>query len=93
MRKSNSGTPIFFASDSNALVAELNERDANAVISQHLGRAQNLKINAAIYNRRHLIENVFRKLKEFKHIAMRDCKTDRSFEVMICLVVAVINSR
>ena len=32
---------------------------------------------------RHLIENFFCKLKEFKRIAMRTCKTDQSFEAMI----------
>lgn len=81
------------AFDSNALVAELNERGAKVVISQHPGRAQKLKIDAEIYAWRHLIENFFCKLKEFKRIAMRACKTDRSFEAMIYLAAAVINSR
>lgn len=40
-----------------------------------------------------MIENVFCKLKEFKRIAMRACKTNRSFEAMIYLVAAFINSR
>lgn len=81
------------AFDSNALVAELNNRGAKVVISQHPGRAQKIKIDAAIYAWRHLIENFFCKLKEFKRIAMRACKTDRSFEAMIYLTAAVINSR
>ena len=80
------------AFDSNALVAELNERGAKVVISQHPGRAQKLKIDAAIYTWRHLIES-FCKPKEFKRIAMRACKTDRSFDGMIYLAAAVINSR
>jgi len=81
------------AFDSNALVAELNERGARIVISQHPGRAQKLKIDASTYEWRHLIENFFCKLKEFKRIAMRACKTDQSFEAMIYLAAAVINSR
>ncbi len=81
------------AFDSNALVAELNNRGARIVISQHPARAKTLKIDAAIYTLRHLIENFFCKLKEFKRTAMRVCKTDRSFEAMIHLVAAVINSR
>ena len=36
-----------------------------------------------MYKWRHLIENYFCKLKEFKRIAMRSCKTDTSFEAMI----------
>ena len=81
------------AFDSNALVAELNERGGKIVISQHPSRAQKLKIDTAIYTWRHLIENFFCKLKEFKRIAMRACKTDQSFEAMIYLAAAVINSR
>ena len=81
------------AFDSNALVAELNGRGTRIVISQHPGRAQKLRIDATIYAWRHLIENFFCKLKEFKRIAMRACKIDRSFEAMIYLVAAVINSR
>ena len=41
---------------------------------------------------RHLIENVFGKLKEFKRIAMRACKTDKSFAAMIHLTAGIINS-
>jgi len=81
------------AFDSHAMVAELNERGARIVISQHPGRAQKLKIDAELYKWRHLIENFFCKLKEFKRIAMRACKTDQSFAAMIHLAAAVINSR
>ncbi len=41
----------------------------------------------------HLIENFFCKLKEFKRIALRADKTDQSFEAMIYLAAAIINSR
>jgi len=35
-----------------------------------------------MYKWRYLIENFFRKLKEFKRIAMRAYKTDQSFEAI-----------
>ena len=38
-------------------------------------------------------ENFFCKLKEFKRIALRACKTDSSFSAMIYIAAAVINSR
>ena len=63
------------AFDSNALVAELNERGARIVISQHPGRAQKLKIDRELYKWRHLIENFFCKLKEFqayRHARLQD---------------------
>src|ERR1039457_2212587 len=79
------------AFDSNAIVAVLNKRGAKIVISQHPRRAQPLKIDEEMYKWRHLIENFFCKLKEFKRIAMRCDKTDQSFAAMIYLAAAVIN--
>src|SRR6478609_213801 len=81
------------AFDSNSIIAELNERGAKIVISQHPRRASPLPIDAEIYKWRHLIENFFCKLKEFKRIAMRADKTDQSFAANIHLAAAVINSR
>lgn len=81
------------AFDSNAIIAELDDRGAKVVISQHPRRASPRKIDAEIYKWRHLIENFFCKLKEFKRIAMRSDKTDRSFSAMIHLAAAVIHSR
>ena len=81
------------AFDSNAIIAELDARGAKALISQHPRRAQPLTIDKEMYKWRHLIENFFGKLKEFKRIAMRSCKTDRSFEAIIYLAAAVINSK
>lgn len=81
------------AFDSNAIIADLNQRGAKVVISQHPRRAQPLEIDDEMYKWRHLIENFFGKLKEFKRIAMRACKTDQSFAAMIHLSAAVINSR
>ena len=79
------------AFDSNAIIADLDERGAK--ISQHPRRAKPLAIDQEMYKWRHLIENFFCKLKEFKRIAMRADKTDLSFEAMINLTAAVINSR
>lgn len=81
------------AFDSNSIIDELNERGAKIVISQHPRRASPLPIDEEMYNWRHLIENFFCKLKEFKRIAMRADKTDDSFKAMINLAAAVINSR
>jgi len=46
-----------------------------------------------MYKWRHLVENFFGKLKEFKRIAMRADKTDASFCSAIYLAAAVLNSR
>ena len=81
------------AFDSNAIIADLDERGAKVVISQHPRRTKPLAIDEEMYKWRHLIENFFCKLKEFKRIALRADKTDHSFEAMIHLAAAVINSR
>ena len=38
----------------------------------------------------HLIENFFGKLKEYRGIAMRSCKTDESFSAFIAIAATVI---
>ena len=81
------------AFDSNDIIADLNERGAKVVISQHPRRALPLQIDTEMYKWRHLIENFFCKLKEFKRIALRADKTDQSFKAMIYLAATVINSR
>jgi transposase len=80
------------AFDANWLIDELDERGAKIVIAQKSGRTAPLAIDQAIYKWRHLIENFFCKLKEFKRIAMRSDKTDTSFSAMIYLSAAIIHS-
>ena len=79
------------AFDSNHIIADLNERGAKIVISQHSRRTFPLPVDTEMYKWRHLIENFFCKLKEFKRIAMRADKTDQSFAALIHLAAAVIN--
>jgi len=81
------------AFDANWIIAELNQRGAGIVVSQPPNRRNPLPIDTECYKWRHLIENFFCKLKEFKRIAMRADKTDQSFQAMIHLAAAVINSR
>ena len=81
------------AFDADWIIDEMNRRGAQIVIAQMPRRKAPLDIDKEIYKWRHLIENFFCKLKEFKRIAMRSDKTDESFSAMIYLAAAVINSR
>ena len=81
------------AYDSNWIIEALNARGAAIVVSQRPQRRSPLQIDEEMYKWRHLIENYFCKLKEFKRIAMRCDKTDESYSAMIYAVAAVINSR
>ena len=81
------------AFDADWIIEEMNERRTQIVIAQRPQRKAPLQIDLEIYKWRHLIENFFAKLKEFKAIAMRCEKTDQNFSSMIYACSAVINSR
>ena len=63
------------------------------MISQHPNRVAPREIDTEACKWRHLIENFFCSLKNFKRTALRACKTDSSFSAMIYASAAVINSR
>ena len=96
--------PLIEQADFKALLADkafdvhwirdaLAQQEAEAVIPQRKNRIVKRAYDKHTYKARHLIENFFGKLKEFKRIAMRSDKTDQSFKAMIYLTAAVINSR
>lgn len=68
-------------------------RDAEIVISQRPQRRPPRQIDAALYTWRHLIENFFCQLKEFKRVATRYDKTDTSFAAMIHLAATKLHLR
>ena len=78
--------------DSDPVIAEMNARGAKIILSQHLRRSKPLVIETEVYKWRHLIENFFGKIKEFRHIAFRADKSDQSFKAMIYLTAPVTNS-
>lgn len=75
------------AFDSNAIIADLNQRGARGRDLPSIHAAPRpLLIDDDIYKWRHLIANFFfGKLKEFKRIAMKADKTDQSFTAAIYL--------
>jgi transposase len=81
------------AFDPNWIIQDIDERGAKIVVSQRPQRLAPLAIDETMYGWRQLIENFFCKLKDFKRIALRSDKTDRSFATMIYACAAVINAR
>ncbi len=65
--------------------AELNERGALAVIPPKADRSRFIACDFAMYKWRHLVENFFCDLKQFRRIATRYDKTDTSYAAMIHL--------
>ena len=81
------------AFDLDWLRADLDARGATAVIPPKANRAGHIPYDFAMYGWRHLVENFFCKLKEFRRIATRYDKTDQSFAAMIHLAAAAIALR
>lgn len=81
------------AFDSNAIRAELDQRGALAVIPSKADRKPLIPHDAEMYKWRHLIENCFQRLKEFRRIATRYDKTDTSFAAALHLVAAFLALR
>ena len=81
------------AFDVDWLRAELDARGAIAVIPPKANRKALIPCDRAMYRWRHLIENYFAKLKEFRAIATRYDKTDDSFRANINLAAAIIAAR
>ena len=81
------------AFDANWLLAELDERGATAVIPPKSNRKVQREYDEEAYKWRHLVENYFAKIKEFRGIATRYDKTDSSYAANWNLVAALIASR
>ena len=81
------------AFDTDWLRAELDARGAAAVIPPKVNRKAKIAFDRAMYRWRHLIENAFAKLKEFRAVATRYDKTDVSFAANIHLAAAILASR
>ena len=78
------------AFDADWLRAELEARGAAAVIPPRSMRKGRFDFDHAMYRWRHLIENAFAKLKEFRAIATRYDKTARNFLAAIYLAASVV---
>ena len=81
------------AFDANWLLEELDERGATAVISPKSNRKVQREYDKDVYCWRHMVENYFAKIKEFRGIATRYDKTDSSYTANWNLVAALIASR
>ena len=81
------------AFDADWLRADLDDRGAAAVIPPKANRRAAVSSDRGMCRWRHLIENTFAKLKEFRAVATRYDKTDASYTATVHLAAAVIASR
>ena len=81
------------AFDADWLRAELDDRGAAAVIPPRSNRKVMIDYDTEMYRWRHLVENYFAKIKQFRAIATRYDKTAESFSANINLAAALIAAR
>ena len=81
------------AFDANWLREALAKVAVEAVIPPKSNRRFPAKFDRDTYKWRHLIENFFGKLKEYRGIATRYCKTDTSFTAFIAIAAILIRLR
>ena len=81
------------AFDADWIRMEMKELEVDVVIPPKSSRIAPMEYDKEMYKWRHLIENFFQKIKMFRGIAMRFCKTDESFEAFICLAAVLIHLR
>jgi transposase len=76
--------------DNDALRQKLDARGATAVIPPKADRVRPIACDFAMYRWRHLVENFFCRLKQFRRVATRYDKTDQSFSAMIHLAASLL---
>ncbi len=81
------------AFDADWLREELDKRGVSVVIPPRSNRKQQIEYDKEMYKWRHLVENYFAKIKEFRGIATRYDKTDSSYAANLNLVAAIIAAR
>ncbi len=81
------------AYDARKLRTRLKEQSAEAVIPSTRARKQPIAYDHDAYKARHLVENAFADIKQFRGIATRYCKLALTFSEMLALVCFVVNTK
>jgi transposase len=78
------------AYDSAELRQWLSDRGTRTVVPNKSNRKQPFRFDRKSYKQRHLIENAFCRLKDFRRIATRYDRLARNFLASVCLVAAIV---
>ena len=81
------------AFDNNKLRENLRDRGAQAVIPSKADRKEIIPYDTEMYRWRHLVENYFSKIKDFRAVNTRYDKTDESFSATINLAATIVALR
>ena len=78
------------AFDADWLREALSAHDIAPVIPPRKNRKQPAAYDEEMYKWRHLVENFFQKIKDYRGIATRYCKTDTSFAAFISIAATML---
>ena len=78
------------AFDADWLRKSLSDNDITPVIPPRKNRKHPAAYDEEMYKWRHLVENFFQKIKDYRGIATRYCKTDSRFTAFIALASTVL---
>lgn len=78
------------AFDADWLRKSLSEHGISPVIPPRKNRKHPSEYDKEMYKWRHLVENFFQKIKDYRGIATRYCKTDESFTAFISLASTML---
>ena len=81
------------AFDADWLLQDIDARGATAVIPSKANRVMQRDYDTEVYKWRHMVENYFAKIKEFRGIATRYDKTESSYTASWYLAATLIASR
>ncbi len=81
------------AFDADWLLQDIDARGATAVIPPKANRVVQRDYDTEVYKWRHMVENYFAKIKEFRGIATRYDKTESSYTASWYLAATLIASR
>ena len=81
------------AYDSNSIRLLLASKGMTATIPSKTSRKEPIWHDPQSYRRRHLIENYFADLKQFRGVATRYCKLAKSYMAFVALAVWLIDTR
>ena len=92
-RQRSASVKAALGDDADWLLQDLDERGATAVIPPKANRKIQRDYDAEVYKWRHLVENYFAKIKEFRGIATRYDKTNCSYAANWYLCATIIAAR
>jgi transposase len=79
--------------DTDSIRAWCAEHEVEAVIPSKRNRKVPIPHDRRAYRKRHRVENLFCQIKDLTRIALRKCKTSRSFAGFVSLAFALVNTK